>query len=239
TGSFDLGGWLAGSLRVGPGSRLLDVGAGTGVQLLRYARHIGREGMCAAMDISASSLEMLDERAASIGLAVKTYCADMDRLKDSTFAPELSDLTHLVAVYALYYSRGLPGLLAAIHDRLAPEGSLFVVGPTHGNNGEWYALLERGELPVPRDILRVSEQFFDEELVPGSRKHFCQRARMYQENRVTFASAAELLAYWRSNIYFDEAAEGVTREIRRHFEDHAAFTITKRICLMELVNLTS
>jgi SAM-dependent methyltransferase len=62
---------------VGPGLRVLDLGAGTGDQTLLLAERVGASGSVLATDLSAAMLELLAEDAAAAGLAnVETLVAD-------------------------------------------------------------------------------------------------------------------------------------------------------------------
>src|SRR2546423_647922 len=53
---------------VGPGSRVLDVAAGTGGQTLQAARRAGRSGYVVATDSSAAMLEVATKTAREAGL---------------------------------------------------------------------------------------------------------------------------------------------------------------------------
>ncbi len=234
-GDFDLGAWIERHLALGARDRLLDLGAGTGVQLMRYARTVGPSGSCAALDVSGPSLELLAERARAAGLDVHTVHLDMDALTDPDAAPELRGLTHVVAAWALYYSRDTPALLEALARRLTPEGVMVVVGPAKGNNTAWYQLLREAGMEIPEAILGVSETFHDEVVLPAARRLFAAVRCEDAENHVRFASAAELLRYWRSNIYFDPAADArVTRVIEARFADGGSFEIAKLFTLLRM-----
>ena len=68
--------------RVTVGSRVLDVGAGTGDQTLLAARRIGPEGLVLATDISASMLALTQEAARAADLPnVQTRVMDAQRLE--------------------------------------------------------------------------------------------------------------------------------------------------------------
>ena len=63
--------------RIGPGMRVLDVGAGTGDQTLPVAGMVGPTGSVLAVDVSAAMLALLDEDARAAGLTnVETRAGD-------------------------------------------------------------------------------------------------------------------------------------------------------------------
>lgn len=229
-GDFDLDPWIETQLALAPDSRLLELGAGTGGHLLKSAGRVGPSGSCAALDVSGSSLDLLCSRALEAGISVRRYWADMDDLAEPAFAPELSALTHVCAVYSLYYSNDVFSLVRAVARRLVPDGLFLVVGPGTGNNLEWYELLASAGSGVPDSVLAVSERFLEQSLLPAARSAFEYVTVSQADNHVRFRSPEELENYWRSNIYFDCARDAeVTRCIRRHFEARPDFVITKRI----------
>ena len=66
---------------VAEGSRVLDVGAGTGDSTLATARRVGSRGRVLATDVSASMLEVAAELARQAGLNnVDTRVVDAQRL---------------------------------------------------------------------------------------------------------------------------------------------------------------
>ncbi len=68
--------------KVGPGSRVLDVAAGTGIQAIAAARRVGPAGFVLATDISASMLELAADTAREAGLTnVATMVMDAQRLE--------------------------------------------------------------------------------------------------------------------------------------------------------------
>jgi SAM-dependent methyltransferase len=234
-GDFDLGGWIATELALGPEDRVLDLGAGTGVQLLRYARTVDPPGFCAALDVSEPSLALLRERASEAGLEVHTFHLDMDDLTRPDVAPELYGLTRAVAAWALYYSRDARALIEAIAARLSPTGVLVVAGPAKGNNAGWYELLSEAGVAIPRAVLDVSESFHDDVVLPAGRRAFRAVRCANAQNHVRFSTPAELLRYWRSNIYFDAAFDArVAAVIDARFAREGTFEIVKLFTLVHM-----
>src|SRR4051812_6008008 len=67
--------------RIGPGSRVLDVAAGTGDQSLRAARRVGPTGSVVATDIAPSMLEVAAQAIRDAGLTnVETRVMDAQQL---------------------------------------------------------------------------------------------------------------------------------------------------------------
>lgn len=234
-GSLDLVAWLGSRLKLEPGSRWLDLGCGRGDQLVRLGASTPGIARLVGMDISAGSLGALRDAARARGLEVEAIEGEMELLAQVEALPSLTGLTHITSVYALYYAEQLRALMAGMRRRLVPGGRVVVVGPAPGNNAEWFGLLRDAGVRLPARIVRVSEGFVYGELVPAAEASGFGVAVEETSNPVVIPSAAELVAYWRSNIYHDPARDAeVVRAIERWFDRSPAFTITKKIALVTL-----
>ena len=69
---------LVASMEARPGSRVLDVGCGTGATTLAAARVVGPEGRCTGIDISEPMIAVARERASREGLPTQFICADAE-----------------------------------------------------------------------------------------------------------------------------------------------------------------
>ncbi len=232
SGVLDLGKFIAEHARFSMDSAVLDVGAGAGEPILSCIRAAGIRRY-RALDCSPSSLGHLEEAARVHGITVDAVTAEMDALASANFRPDWSGLSHITAVYSLYYSRQADTLLAGLRQRLASGGSLVVVGPAPGNNREWFDFLSSAGVPLSDGLRSVSESFFPDVVQPFAERNFEESSCFDAENPVTLNSVETLEQYWRSNIYhdagFDDAVRSAAMEM---FRNQPVFTITKRIRLL-------
>ena len=84
------------------GSRVLDLGAGTGACSLPMAR-LGHR--VTAVDLAPSMIEQLEQRALEEKLEISTICADVDEL------PMLNNSLDLVTMRSLLWTVSAPGQL--------------------------------------------------------------------------------------------------------------------------------
>jgi ubiquinone/menaquinone biosynthesis C-methylase UbiE len=106
--------------RVGRGSRVLDVAAGTGGQTLAAARRVGAEGSVLATDISEKILALAERVAADSGLAnVATRAMDGEELdvKEGFFDAVISRVGFI-------YFPDQQAAFAGMHRALKPGGRL-------------------------------------------------------------------------------------------------------------------
>jgi ubiquinone/menaquinone biosynthesis C-methylase UbiE len=108
---------------LGPGSRVLDVGAGTGEQTLLAARRVGPGGMVLAVDIAASMLELAEAAAREMGLSnVTTRVMDAQQLE-----LESGSFDAVIARSVLMLLHDSDRALAEIRRALRPDGRLAAI----------------------------------------------------------------------------------------------------------------
>ena len=120
---------------VGPGSRILDVAAGTGEQSIMAAQRVGPDGLVLAVDIAAEMLEVAAEQARAAGLAnVETLVADAQALD---LDPETFDAA--ICRSGLMLMAEPVAALVGIHRALKPDGKLaaLVFGRAQQNPLQW------------------------------------------------------------------------------------------------------
>jgi ubiquinone/menaquinone biosynthesis C-methylase UbiE len=111
------------AIGVRPGMRIGEAGAGQGYFTFPLARRVGPMGIVFANDISASSLDVIRERAAREGLGNITIV--MGEVEDPLF-PE-KNLDMVVMVYVLHMlERPIP-FLKNLHSYLKPGGWLVII----------------------------------------------------------------------------------------------------------------
>ena len=104
-GAFDFHSWVLSHLAFRPGTDVLDVGCGTGVHAIKALEIMNNAGSVSAMDLSADSVAVLQERArrySNLETAVGDM-GDLGRIIHERFHVQSYDLAY--SVYALWYAR--------------------------------------------------------------------------------------------------------------------------------------
>jgi len=136
--------------RVEPGSRVLDVAAGTGGQTLAAARRAGPSGRVVATDISPRILEFAAAEARAAGLTnVDTHAVDGEEL---AVEPESFDAA--ICRLGLMYFPNRAGALAGVRDALKPGGRFAGIVFSTPDRSPFFSLpvsiiQRRAELPPP------------------------------------------------------------------------------------------
>ncbi|MBX7079927.1 MAG: methyltransferase domain-containing protein [Nannocystaceae bacterium] len=120
---FDHRDEILGALAITPGTRIADVGAGTGLFTLAFARAVGEGGLVYAIDVRTYFLEHIAARAREQALAnVKPVLADQ---RHTGLAAQTIELAFLCDAY---HHLELPRTyLADLHRALVERGRLVVI----------------------------------------------------------------------------------------------------------------
>lgn len=103
-----------------PGSRVLDVGAGSGEQTLGAARRVGATGYVLATDISSSMLEVTATASRQAGLSnIETRVMDAQQLELPSDSFDV-----VISRFALMLIPDIPKALTEIHRVLRTDGTL-------------------------------------------------------------------------------------------------------------------
>lgn len=122
--------WSANKLELRSGRRVLDLGCGTGSDLIEVVSAVGREGRAVGIDVSATLLALARERTAAVP-AVALVRADAERL------PQRSGAYDACRVERVLLHVGDPSaVLAEIFRVLAPNGRVTIVEPDFA---AWFA----------------------------------------------------------------------------------------------------
>jgi len=144
------------ALKIGPGSKVADVGAGSGLLTVHLARAVAPSGQVVATDIDGAVLDLLHARLAAAGVAElverRVVNADTPGLEDGTYdAILLAEVDH-------YFSDPV-GWLQAAAKALKPTGRIVISNRVHHRAKSMAAAqkagleLERESTPVPTHFI--------------------------------------------------------------------------------------
>jgi SAM-dependent methyltransferase len=146
-----------------PGMRVADVGAGTGLYTMLFARAVGSAGKVYAVDISESFVEAIRARAADSGFDHVVPLVNDQR--GTRLAPDSVDLVFLADTYHHFeYPRSM---LASIHQALSADGALIIVDFRRiaGVSNPWImSHVRAGRQQVIDEVVGAGFRFVDEPL---------------------------------------------------------------------------
>lgn len=228
-GSADLKSWFLEKLALRPGERLLDIGCGTGIYLISFAKQIKTDGACTGVDLSESSIEKARQACAHEKLKVNLFVESMDELKQCKKAGPFNTITF---AYSAYYSKNPDQMFAGLLGSLQPEGRLVILGPYLDNNQEWFEFLSQF-MTLPQHAQESSGTFMGNIALPFALKNFDEIQCFRFVNHITIPNVTELQKYWEANTYFDPKHDESFRKFsQQHFIKHENFSFRKAALLL-------
>ena len=167
---------IAKALELEPGSRVADVGSGTGAFLHTFADAVGPTGRVYAVDISPRFVEflrqrVLDEKLANV--AVVLSAADSTKLLPGS-------VSHVFVCDTYHHFEQYPEMLASIHAALVPGGRFVIVDFERipGVSTEWTLNHVRAGKEIVRQEVESAGFLFDTEIdMPEFKENYLLRFR--------------------------------------------------------------
>jgi len=219
---YDFTKWIANQIDPKPGMKVLDVGCGTGKQVISVARNILPGGEIFGVDISKEAISILNNEIIQHGYKhISTFCIDMDE-SPQIFKDYQFDLIY--SVYAFYYSNNMIELLRRLEDNLKESGDILLFGPGEKSNRELIDIINNidgNHSNYYNDFLTKSELKEIEHIYDIS-------AGERFENVITFNEATDLMLWLESSELNDtRIQDDILSMVRNRIYDHGNFKLTK------------
>jgi ubiquinone/menaquinone biosynthesis C-methylase UbiE len=146
------------ALGIGPGSRVADVGAGTGLLTVHLAKAVAPNGRVVATDIDGAVLELLHARLAAVGLA---DLVERRVVGGETPGLEAGAYDAILLAEVDHYFSDEVGWLKAAQAALKPSGRIVISNRIHHRTTSMAAaqkaglVLQSESTPVPTHFIAV------------------------------------------------------------------------------------
>ncbi len=196
-GGRDIDQWMLDLLKIQKGSKILDVGCGSGKQCFSYFKYLDGQGDITGGDVSADLLDQARGENAKIGNPITFTGLNFN--ERFPFPDGQFDL--LSCCFAIYYAEDIPFTIREMHRVLKPGGRLFTSGPMPDNKRLFYTIInEATNKPIPP--------------MPGSSRYGSQILAAIQdtfssvevevfENPLTFTEVKPFVDYTRASLSED------------------------------------
>jgi ubiquinone/menaquinone biosynthesis C-methylase UbiE len=196
-GTRDIDEWMLHVLNPQKGTKILDVGCGTGKQCFLFYKALEGEADVTGGDVNPELLEKARGENAKIGNRIKFIDLDFNQrfpINDNQY-----DL--VTSCFAIYYSENIPFTISEMHRVITPGGRLFTTGPMPENKRLFYDIIyEATDKPIPP--------------MPGSSRYSSLIHKAIQalfskvelnifENPLIFEAVDPFLAYTRASLAED------------------------------------
>jgi len=223
--SNDINNWIISCVSPHKEIKLLDIGCGTGEQLVLFGKTCGPDSFMVGIDESEESLQIAKQKCLENNLQkLKTFRGSMDTL--DTLLGNLKNFDIVISCFALYYSKNIPKLISIINKILSSKGKFFVCGPVTGNNAELIDF--QGQ--IAKSPIKTMPYPITETILPEILKNFSNVSKFHFSNPIRFPDPLSLIKYWKAYYLYDASIkEEFTLKIMEHFKKQKEFICTKKV----------
>lgn len=196
-GGRDIDEWMLETLQPERGSKIFDVGCGSGKQLLAFHRFLGGEAQIAGGDVNEELLEQARQRVVEAEADIEVMPLDFNR----GFPLPEGEYDLVSCCFAIYYAADIPFTIREIHRILKPGGKLFTTGPMPDNKQMFYDVIREAtqqEIPPMPGSSRYASEILD-----SIRETFSEVEVHRFENPLKFPEAAPFIEYTRASLSED------------------------------------
>lgn len=230
TAAYNLEDWMLGFMQPFADMSVLDIGCGRGKQVFYYQKFISPAGKIVGIDASQEAVDIVNQRAEENNFNnVSATCALIDEVPE-LFAGKKFD--RIISSYAIYYSDHLVELLIDLKALLNPGGLVLICGYGKNSNEEIINMINshRENNPLPQ-----TDDFISEEDLKTVAAHYRQNKTYTLNNRITFNSAEDVLAWWRNhNTFVPDLNDAIAKELNEHFRLNETFLLAKNVLAIQL-----
>ncbi len=146
------------ALKIGPGSRVADIGAGSGLLTIHLARAVAPNGRVVATDIDGQVLDLLHQRLSAAGLADiverRIVAADTPQLEPGLYdAILLAEVDHHFDDPVAWLKAAIPALKPT--GRIVISNRVYVRAESMASAQKAGLLIEHESTPVPSHFIAV------------------------------------------------------------------------------------
>jgi len=196
-GGRDIDQWMLQLLNPQKGSRILDIGCGSGKQCFLFDKALEGNADIMGGDVNSKLLQQARQENAKIGNRIKFI--DLDFNRHFHIDNNMYDL--VTSCFAIYYSEDIPYTISEMHRVIKPGGRLFTTGPMPENKRLFYdIILEATHKPIPP--MPGSSRYSS--LILGEIQKLFTKVEIHVfENPLTFETVEPFLDYTRASLSED------------------------------------
>ncbi len=228
--------WMLDLLQLKQGSRILDVGCGSGKQCFSFFKELGGDCDITGGDVSTELLAQARQANVQTGNRI----AFIDLNFNERFPLDDNAFDLVSCCFAIYYAENVPFTIGEMHRVLKPGGRLFTTGPMPENKRLFYEIIhEATQKPIPP---MPGSSRFSTEFLSVIREKFASVELHIFENPLTFPAVQPFVDYTRASLsedrklwstFFDDKDDferimgRITEAAKRRLDKDGSLVMTK------------
>jgi ubiquinone/menaquinone biosynthesis C-methylase UbiE len=204
--------WMLQLLALKQGSKILDVGCGSGKQCFSFFNELGGDCDITGGDVSTELLAQA--RQANAQTANRISFIDLNFNERFPLDENAFDLVS--CCFAIYYAENVPFTIGEMHRVLKPGGKLFTTGPMPENKRLFYDIIrDATQKPIPP---MPGSSRFSTEFLSVIREKFASVEVHIFENPLTFPEVQPFVDYTRASLSEDRKLWSTFFDDKEDFE---------------------
>lgn len=199
---YDIDEWILGILKIKGNESVLDVGCGTGKQLIPILKMTN--GLVVGVDASRESLDHIRKNTEHMD-NVRLVLSTMEEMHEKISSFGKFDV--IISCFAIYYSKNTEKTLLELKGLLKGKGRLFLCGPAIGNNEALLKLHSK-----IKEMPHMHQGFFENFAKGFLQKNFSRVEEFTFQNPIEFPDVDALTEYWLSYSIGDKSKENEFRK---------------------------
>jgi len=223
-GTNDIRPWIIDLLKPVMNEKILDVGCGSGEQVIPFAKETKNKSEIIGIDLSQKLLDLASKEAKKESLKIKLFQHDANN--NLPFDDGYFDA--VTCCFTIYHIKNRLNLINEFHRTLKPGGRLLITGPDSENNHEMFDFFKKLDIKIsqmPRDL-------YKNEIGNELQKKFSNVKYSIFENKVNFPSVADFISYIKmTQLFLDnvpsDQQKNVSTQLEQMIEKNNELTLTK------------
>ncbi len=223
-GTKDIRPWIIDLLKPTINEKILDVGCGSGEQVIPFAKETKNKSEIIGIDVSKKLLNLAKKEAEEKGVKIKLLRHDANN--NLPFDDEYFDA--VTCCFTIYHIKNRLNLINEFYRTLKPGGRLLITGPDPENNQEMFDFFKKVNIKIsqmPRDL-------FKNEIGNNLEKKFSKEKYSVFKNKVNFPSTTDFVSYIKmTQLFLDNVPSGkqkdVCKQLEHIIEKNNELTLTK------------
>lgn len=216
----DINKWIFGILKIKSTDSVLDVGCGTGKQLIPIAEKT--KGLVVGVDLSEESLNYIKNIIGN-NPNVKLVSSSMEDMYGKL--KQFPKFDVIISCFAIYYGKKPSETIMQLKGLLRDNGRIFICGPGINNNNALLELHSKIE-----GLPEMHKGFFENFAIPFLKDNFKNVKVSKFENPITFPDINSLVEYWLSYSIGDKnKLEQFKSVAENEFKNNKKFTTVKEV----------